>query len=121
MIVIRNWRDATPVVAHESAIIWRLLDEKGKDGVPHDEAPLQGVQSINLHRMQAGKQGDYHLHEDREQIYYFTEGIAKMKIDDDIYDVKEGDAVYVPPMARHQLINDSDEWVAHLIISAWVK
>ncbi len=121
MTAIRNWRDATPVVAHESAIIWRLFDERGKDDLPYDEAPLQGVQSITMHRMQPGKNGDYHLHENREQVYYFTEGRAKMKIDGVIHDVKEGDAVCVPPMSRHQLINDSDDWVEHLIITAWVK
>ncbi len=121
MISVRNWRDATPVVAHESAIIWRLFDEKGKGGLPYDEAPLEGFQSLTLHRMQAGKSGDYHEHEGREQVYYFTEGRGKMKIDGELYDVKEGDAVCVPPRTKHQMINDSDDWLAHLIITAWVK
>ena len=31
MIAVRNWRDATPVVSHESAIIWRILDEVGTE------------------------------------------------------------------------------------------
>ena len=121
MIAVRNWRDATPVVSHESAIIWRLFDEKGQGGLPYDQAPLEGLQSLTLHRMQAGRSGDYHEHEDREQVYYFTEGRAKMKIDGDIYELKEGDAVCVPPKTKHQIINDSDDWVAHLIITAWVR
>ena len=75
---------------------------------------------MTIHRMQAGKIGDYHEHEDREQVYYFTEGRAKMKIDGDIYDLKERDAVCVPPQTKHQIIDDSDDWVAHLIITAWV-
>ena len=121
MIAIRNWKDSTPVVAHDSAIIWRLFLEKGTEGMSYKDAPLEGIQTITLHRMQSGKSGDYHLHEDREQVYYFTDGSAKMKIDDVIYPVKNGDAVCVPPNARHQLINDSDDWVEHLIISAWVR
>ena len=121
MIAVRNWREATPVVSHESAIIWRILDELGTEGLGYEEAPLQGLQSLTIHRMQAGKNGDYHEHEDREQVYYFTEGRAKMKIDGDIYEVKEGDAVCVPPKTKHQIINDSDDWVAHLIITAWVR
>ncbi len=43
-----------------------------------------------------------------------------MKIDDKLYDVVEGDAIYIPPKAKHQLINDSDEWIEHLIITAEV-
>lgn len=123
MIAVRNWREATPVVSHESAIIWRILDEAGSEGLEYGEAPLQGLQSLTLHRMQAGKSGDYHEHEEQEQeqVYYFTEGRGKMKIDGDIYEVKEGDAVCVPPRAKHQMINDSDDWLAHLIITAWVR
>ena len=121
MTAIRSWRDATPVVGHESAIIWRLFDERGKEGLPDDEAPLQGIQSLTMHRMQPGKSGDYHVHENREQVYYFTEGRAKMKIDGVVHDLQKGDAVCVPPQSWHQLINDSDDWVEHLIITAWVK
>ena len=55
MTAIRSWRDATPAVGHESAIIWRLFDERGKEGLPDDEAPLQGIQSLTVHRMQPGK------------------------------------------------------------------
>lgn len=121
MVAIRNWKDSTPVVAHDSAIVWRLFLEKGNEDMAYQDAPLEGIQCITLHRMQAGKSGDYHLHEDREQVYYFTDGCAKMKIDDVIYPVKKGDAVCVPPKARHQLINDSDDWVEHLIVSAWVR
>ena len=121
MIVVRNWREATPAVSHESAIIWLILHEVDTEGLAPEEAPLHGIQTVTIHRMQAGKSGDYHEHEDRVQVYYFTEGRGKMKIDGDIYEVKEGDAVCVPPKTRHQMINDSDDWLAHLIITAWVK
>ena len=32
--------------------------------------------------------------------------------------VCEGDIVYVPVGARHQLVNDGEDWVEHLIINA---
>ncbi len=97
MTAIRSWRDATPVVGHESAIIWRLFDERGIEGLSDDEAPLQGIQSLTMHRMQPGKSGDYHVHENREQVYYFTEGNAKMKIDGVVHDLQKGDAVCARP------------------------
>jgi glyoxylate utilization-related uncharacterized protein len=116
-MVIRNWKDAVPTVGHETAIIWSIFRGQGAPGLSAEEAPLLGASGLTNHMMQAGKEGDYHDHENVEQIYYFTKGCAKMKIDDQIYAVKEGDGVHLPPKTKHQLINDSDDWVEHLIIS----
>jgi quercetin dioxygenase-like cupin family protein len=119
-MIIRNWTDCTPRVSHLSAIIWDVLVEKGNPERSGPEAVLEGFTSLTRHAMQGGKEGDYHDHDDWEQVYYFTRGQAKMKIDGEIHDVKAGDAVHLPPKAKHQLINDSDDWVEHLIISARV-
>ena len=81
---------------------------------------MLAMTGFTLHRMQPGLEGDYHDHEDREQVYYFTEGRGKMKIDDEIYEVRKGDSVHLPPKVKHQLINDSDEWIEHLIVTAQV-
>ncbi len=120
MVAIRNWRDSDPTVAHETAIVFPILAEKGNETWPAEIAQMESILSITLHMMQAGKEGDYHDHDEKEQVYYFTQGRGKMKIDDKIYEVKEGDAVHCPPHSKHQLINDSDDWIAHLIISASV-
>jgi len=61
------------------------------------------------------------MHKDREQIYYFIRGEGKMKIDDEIYPVKTGDTVYLPPKAYHQLINDSDDWIEHILVTVPVS
>ena len=122
-MLIRNWKDATPYVGHESAIIWTILREKGTGGSDEqesEEACMQGLVSLTNHLMQGGKSGDYHSHEDIEQVYYITKGRGKMKIDGEIYEVKEGDAVHLPPNCKHQLINDSEDWIEHLIISTRV-
>ena len=121
MVVVRNWRDSAPRVSHESKIIWNIFSEKGKDDKTADEAPLEGFSSLSIHMMQSGKESDYHEHEESEQVYYFTKGRAKMKLDDRIYEVREGDGVHIPPGSKHQLINDSDDWVQHLIIGARVE
>jgi mannose-6-phosphate isomerase-like protein (cupin superfamily) len=117
MVAIRNWKDSTPVVSHESAIVFWLFREKGAEGYTETEAPLEGMGGLTLHMMQGGKSGDYHVHDSRGQLYYFTKGRGKMKIDDVMYDVKEGDAVYVPANSYHQLVNDSDDWIEHLIVN----
>ena len=73
-MVIRSWKEAVPVVGHETAIIWSIFRGKGSEGLTEEEAPLLGTTGFTLHKMQPGVEGDYHDHEDREQIYYFTEG-----------------------------------------------
>ena len=118
MVVVRNWRDASPRVSHESKIIWNIFSAKGQADKTPDEAPLEELSSLSIHMMQSGKESDYHEHEDSEQVYYFTAGRGKMKLDDRIYEVREGDAVHIPPRSKHQLINDSDDWIQHLIIGA---
>ena len=117
MIVIRNWKDVTPVVAHDNAIVWRIFGARGTGGATYEDAPLEGFSGLTLHRVQPGKSSDYHQHGDREQVYYFTRGNGKMNIDDMLYEVEAGVAVYIPLHARHQLVNDSDDWIEHLIIN----
>ena len=68
-------------MGHESAIIWPVFRAKGTEGRTYEQAPLEGMGGFTLHRMQGGKEGDYHSHEDAEQVYYFIAGCGKMKID----------------------------------------
>ncbi|MFH1566680.1 MAG: cupin domain-containing protein [Gemmatimonadota bacterium] len=117
-MVIRSWKDATPAVGHDAKIIWSIFRRRGSEGATYEEAPLEGLLSLTLHRIQPGASGDSHAHEDKEQVYYFTRGRGKMRVDGHLCEVREGDAVHLPPRTQHQMVNDSDDWVEHLIISA---
>lgn len=120
-MVIRSWRDARPYVGHDTKIIWSIFRAKGSQGTSPEEGCLEGMTGVTLHRLQPGGEGDYHDHADTEQVYYFTSGRGKMKIDGQLYQVRSGDAVHLPPACKHQMINDSDDWVEHLILSARVS
>ena len=111
-----NWRDVTPIIAHEAVVVWPILGAKGSPGSSYEVAPIQGFSGITQHMIQPGKAGDYHAHHDSEQVYYFTAGTGKLNIDEVIYEVKKGDAVCIPPTSYHQMINDTDDWLTHLII-----
>ena len=118
MVAVRNWRTIVPNIGHQTAIVWPYFHIVGlRDDAPPDQAVLQGFLALTLHQIQPGKSGDNHAHFDREQVYYFTEGRGKLNIDEVIYPVRKGDAVCIPTTCYHQMINDTDEWLAHLIIN----
>lgn len=118
MAIKVNWRDVKPYIGHETAIVWPILGPTtAGEASSYRATPLQGFSGVTRHMIQPGKAGDYHVHFDREQVYYFTEGSGKMNIDEVIYPVKKGDAVCVPPTSYHHMINDTDEWLVHLIIN----
>jgi len=120
-MVIRNWRDELPTVGHNGKLIWSIFRARGTKDLDRERAPLAGMLSLTLHRMQGGGVGDYHVHQDKEQVYYFLQGRGRMRIDGDFHAVREGDAVHIPPGTRHQLLNDEDDWIEHLIVSAEVR
>lgn len=120
-MVIRNWRDQIPYIGHESKIIWPLLGraEPEKSDAP-EQACLLGLANFTRHVVQGRITTDYHSHQDKEQIYYFIAGRGKMKIDEQIYPVTAGDSVHLPPLAKHQVINDTEDDIEYLNISAFV-
>ncbi len=46
-----------------------------------------------------------HYHPVAEEIYYITHGTGRMRIDGEEREVGEGDAIAIPPGARHKLWN----------------
>ena len=121
-MIIRNWRDAVPYVGHNSKIIWPILTRSDRENVePPEVACLRGLSNLTRHVLQGRQQSDYHEHENIEQVYYFIRGCGKMRIDGKEYPVKAGDAVHLPRKTKHQVINDGEEEIEHLNISAIVE
>ena len=79
-MVIRNWRNVTPVVGHESKLIWSIFRAQSAEGREENEAVLLGFSGLTLHRLQGGLEGDYHEHEATEQVYYFLSGQGQGQI-----------------------------------------
>ena len=117
VVSIRHWSDSTPVVAHGGAIEWDIFKIKNTPNRTSEQAPLCKMFGMVIHKIQAGQRGGYHKHSDREHIYFFTKGRGKLRVNNKLYDVKEGDSGHIPPNLMHQVINDTNDWVEHLIIS----
>ena len=60
-------------------------------------------QSLAEATVPAGGQTAEHFHNQTEEIYYFTAGAGRMKLGDEVADVKAGDCVVIPPGTPHKL------------------
>lgn len=63
------------------------------------------MQSLAEARLPAGGQTTPHYHPRTEEIYYILEGQGRMQIDDEVEAIAPGDAIAIPPGARHQITN----------------
>jgi mannose-6-phosphate isomerase-like protein (cupin superfamily) len=121
MPTVVNWREAQPVVSHESAIVWSCLQPKPT----HEDAASQRAQGealeklgvFTVHAVQGRKQSDYHKHENREQLYYILDGAGQILCGDLLSPVEEGDIIYLPSGQYHQLFNTEDGWLHHHVIN----
>ena len=114
-MIIRNWQDAEPQVGHGSALMWSILGKKNPQSKDEWQV-METINTLSLFKLQRGKTSkNYHKHKNVEQIHYIIRGRAQMKIDEKLYDVVEGDAVYLPPECKHQITNNSNDWVEYLI------
>ena len=59
--------------------------------------------------LKPGKSTSGHKHPGQEEVYNFVRGEGKMKIDEDIFQVKKGDVILIEDGKFHQVINDSRE------------
>ena len=121
MPTVVNWREAQPVVAHDSAIVWSCLQPRpaGGDGAvqPAQRGTLEKLGVFTVHAVQGRKQSDYHKHENREQLYYIIKGAGQILCGDILSPVEEGDIIYLPSGQYHQLFNTAEGWLLHHVIN----
>ena len=125
MPTVVNWREAQPVVSHESAIVWNCLQPRLADGSDAAQSVpacvLEKLSGFTVHAVQGRKQSDYHKHENREQLYYILGGEGQILCGDTLSPVEEGDIIYLPSGQYHQLFNPADGWLQHHVINMPVK
>ena len=59
--------------------------------------------------LKPGKSTSGHSHAGQEEVYNFIKGSGMMKVDEEVFSVKEGDAVLIEDGSFHQVINNSDK------------
>jgi mannose-6-phosphate isomerase-like protein (cupin superfamily) len=66
-------------------------------------------QSLAEARLEPGQTTDEHYHVRTEEIYYITHGTGRFRLDDELREVRVGDAIAIPPGRRHKLWNTGAE------------
>lgn len=75
-------------------------------------------QSLAEARLPPGAATQPHYHPRTEEIYYLLEGAGRMQIEAEIREVGPGDAIAIPPGARHQITNIGAEMLRFLCCCA---
>jgi mannose-6-phosphate isomerase-like protein (cupin superfamily) len=92
---VRNLDRAEPFVTKDGSRIRELL------GPP--TSTLARNQSLAEATLAPGQATERHYHGESEEIYFLLAGGGLMEIDGETHEVGPGDAILIPPGARHTL------------------
>ena len=96
-MIVRSLVAAEPFTTADGSTIRELL------GLPTAPVRNQSLAEATLAPEQATQR---HYHAETEEIYYVVEGGGEMEIDGERAALGVGDAVLIPPGARHQIRAD---------------
>ena len=98
-MIVRALDQAEPFTTADGSTIRELL------GLP--TAPVRN-QSLAEASLEPGQATERHYHAESEEIYFVVQGAGEMELDGERRRVDVGDAVLIPPGARHQIRADAD-------------
>ena len=75
-------------------------------GIPSGNSAQQSLAEATV---PPGGETVEHFHKVSEEIYYFTSGAGRMRLGDEVADVRAGDTVVIAPGTRHKLWNPGAE------------
>jgi mannose-6-phosphate isomerase-like protein (cupin superfamily) len=78
---------------------------------------LEGrVQMVNWCRMEPGKTFHPHYHEDMEEVFILLKGRARIFVPGEEADLREAEAVVIPPREVHEMKNTGEEDLEYLAL-----
>jgi len=97
-MIVQNLSSQKPFTTADGSQIRSILDASN--------APVK-LQSLAEASLPAGKSTQRHYHRASEELYFLIEGCGTMEVDGESSPVGPGDAILIPPGARHQITADS--------------
>jgi len=95
-----------------------LLD--GQDLITtSDQGAIAGSERLTVlvQNYRPGGFHEPHSHEDNEQVFFVYQGTGQFMLDDEWFDVKEGDVIFVPKGTSHSSRNNSDDLFVLIFIN----
>ncbi|MCU0714635.1 MAG: cupin domain-containing protein [Pirellula sp.] len=92
--------DCEPFVTKDGSIIREILAHRNS-AIRH--------QSLAEATIPPGATTDAHYHPKTEEIYFLTQGEGMMHCGGEVFRVRQGDAIPIPPGTIHWITNDQDE------------
>jgi mannose-6-phosphate isomerase-like protein (cupin superfamily) len=99
-VQIVRLEDRRPFVTADGSSIRELA------GVPSGNAVNQSLAEATV---PPGRETIEHFHRSSEEIYLFTQGTGRMRLDTEEAAVRAGDMVVIPAGTRHKLFNTGSE------------
>jgi len=97
---IESLQSIVPFVTKDGSEIRELA------GVPTGNAENQSLAEATV---PPGAETEEHYHRRSEEIYFFTHGSGRLRLDEEESEVAAGDTVVIPPGTRHKLWNTGTE------------
>lgn len=72
-------------------------------------------------RLKPGKATTGHSHDELEEVYFFNSGTGRMKLGDEILEVKSGDVVLIKGGVFHKVYNDSEDMLIFTCVFQYYK
>ena len=123
-----NPNPATPRIEHPDPVVFMTQQDGVKVIYSADTAPTCGIRivhpsnpkapspklGISVLHVPPGSRMDLHDHE-AEEVYMIQSGTGEMLTADSSREVSPGDFVYLPPWAKHGIVNTGREMLTVLL------
>ena len=99
-VIVRNWRNVHPTIAHKSGLDWRLLSMPSKThgDIEAEVEPkfqcLRKITYVSLAKLQPSLSYEPHDHQDHEEVYYIISGSGHIRIGTETTPFRDGDVIY---------------------------
>jgi putative monooxygenase len=81
-----------------------------------DTAGTSSLISLGMVLLPPGESGDPHFHETEQETWFVVSGNGKLKIGDEVAELRKDTVVVAPAGVEHQIINDGEEELKAIFI-----
>ena len=90
-------------------------------GLFKEDELLSTISGLNANIINPGASLEPHQHESVEHVYFILNGVGIVRVGDEEQEIREGDAIYMPPRLTHAMRNTGTYPLRFLAIIAEVK